>query len=843
MAFFHAFAGVRFITISSVNMPGRASCEWLISAHRLYATWWSTSIHSKRTIGCGVGSSGNAFLCARWNWLLSKVSEAFPCPMTGLPSSSVWRSCFVLDDDAYDLLGSGRDYAGTLQQPLAFANTMRLRLSFRHSCDLIWLLNGYTLPRLQHLHVTQEKLRHDSCRCDQLSFYSLRAEDFDGSRVGCAHLHSLQLRQVPMDVLITLITHLESIRDLESFVLSNCSVEGTYRCEQRCVYSSLFSSLDRVALRTSRNCIANRFTRLRRLEFVFYLPVETMLEEVDLNWFHLGHDAVHSHVEKILLLYTSPYLFDQQRHLSNHACEQTSTSNETMEHLQWTLDCDPSSVSPTLTHLQRVHSLSLSADIQVRSRRADDHDAHRARPSRSRRQGCLRGPLSSHVCVPSNSTSTGIRSKGENNMSGPWHQWSIDVPSSNSCVSVLRLSSAWRSGGMTWKCCSRIPLCLGRLCESWTFLWRQANGTFRRCPWSDSCQRRWHFHSCAISRLVLVGFPSFSTFSCQRLWQVARVYLRQLGSRVTRVFVREMLAKIVSDALTRPSIALCDDQWARSFIRAETQLRRPTSPDKKKFTLLRVRVCEWGGYGSHSSTLGISSGLRTEIFKKEIGPIYPRVRITFHPHPCVEHQVQNESAWGWSGKGAARAVSPWCHWNEDQRSKAIGSQRIYRARESTRRMSLCQRKSEERFERSDGTDATGRSCRSDVWTSPRDWNSRMRIDGREAHGNERWDCHSHAEDPHCSGIRRYAGGIRSGIVPKSLWWMTVRCVVPVGESTRRSCRRLPCDKSIAITGVRLRYASPCLTTADSQRRCFLSRWNIADESFEVFRCLQTMNRC
>ena len=167
-------------------------------------------------------------------------------------------------------------------------------------------------------------------------FYSLRAEDFDGSRAGCAHLRTLQLLQVPMDVVITLITH------LESFVLSNSSVEGTYRCEQRCVYSSLFSSLDRVALRTFRNCIANHFTHLRRLQFAFYLPVETILEEVDLNWFHLDHDAVHSHVDKILLLYTSPYLFHQQRHLYNHPCKQTSTSNETIEHLQWTLDCDPS---------------------------------------------------------------------------------------------------------------------------------------------------------------------------------------------------------------------------------------------------------------------------------------------------------------------------------------------------------------------------------------------------------------------------------------------------------------------------------------------------------------------
>ena len=318
------------------------------------------------------------------------------------------------------MLGSGRDYADTLQQqPLAFANAVRFRLSLRHSCDLFWLLNGVTLPRLEHLHLTQEKLRNTSHALDQPSCLPLRAGDFDGSRVGGAHLRSLQLREVPMDMVMTLVTHLESIRHLQSFVLVNCSVEGSIDVSDTASTLLLFIYFDRVTLRTFRNCIANSFTRVRRLQFVFYLPVETMLEEVDLNWFPLGHDAVHSHVEKILLLYTSPYLFHQQRHLSNHACEQTSTSNETMEHLQWTLDCDPSSVSPTLTDLQRVHSLSLDADIQVRSRRADDHDAHRARPSRSRRQGCLRGPLSSYVCVRSNSTSTGIRSKGEKNLPGP----------------------------------------------------------------------------------------------------------------------------------------------------------------------------------------------------------------------------------------------------------------------------------------------------------------------------------------------------------------------------------------------------------------------------------------
>jgi hypothetical protein len=143
-----------------------------------------------------------------------------------------------------------------------------------------------------------------------------------------------------------------------------------------------FDHTSRIALRAFKNCIANRFTRLRRLQYVFYLPVETMLDEVDLDWFHLGHDAVHQHVDKVLLLYTSPDLFHQQRHLYNHVCEQTPTSNETMEHLQWTLDCDPSSIDDTLTHLQRVHSLSLYADIQVHTRRVNHSDAHRVRSPR-----------------------------------------------------------------------------------------------------------------------------------------------------------------------------------------------------------------------------------------------------------------------------------------------------------------------------------------------------------------------------------------------------------------------------------------------------------------------------
>ena len=139
---------------------------------------------------------------------------------------------------------SGKDYAGTLPQPLIFANTVRLRLSLQHSCDIVWLLNGDTLPRLEHLHVTQEKLRRGSCCGDQLSSYSLRAEDFHASRVGCAHLRTLQLRRVPMDVVITLVTHLKSIRHLESFVLVNCSVEGMDWCGPRCVDFS-FAFVDR----------------------------------------------------------------------------------------------------------------------------------------------------------------------------------------------------------------------------------------------------------------------------------------------------------------------------------------------------------------------------------------------------------------------------------------------------------------------------------------------------------------------------------------------------------------------------------------------------------------------
>lgn len=126
------------------------------------------------------------------------------------------------------MLGSGKHFADTLQPPLVFANTVRLRLSLRHSCDFLWLLNGVTLPRLEHLHLTQEKRQNTPLGRDQPSCLLLRAEDFLGSQVGCPHLRSLQLRQVPMDMVMTLVTHLESIRHLQSFVLINCSVEGSF---------------------------------------------------------------------------------------------------------------------------------------------------------------------------------------------------------------------------------------------------------------------------------------------------------------------------------------------------------------------------------------------------------------------------------------------------------------------------------------------------------------------------------------------------------------------------------------------------------------------------------------
>ena len=45
----------------------------------------------------------------------------------------------------------------------------------------------------------------------------------------------------------------------------------------------------------------------------------------------------------------------------------------------------------------------------------------------------------------------------------------------------------------------------------------------------------------------------------------------------------------------------------------------------------------------------------------------------FSSSPLCQHRVQNERVAGWSGKRAARAVSSWCHWNEDQRSEASQS--------------------------------------------------------------------------------------------------------------------------------------------------------------------------
>ncbi len=105
--------------------------------------------------------------------------------------------------------------------------------------------------------------------------------------------------------------------------------------------------------------------------------MQTKLETIDLDWSRLDHDAVHSHADKVLLLYTSPYPLHHQRHLYNHLREPTTTSNETIEHLRWTLDCDPCSIDGTLAHLKPVHSLHLYADIHVRPTRVDPHHAHR----------------------------------------------------------------------------------------------------------------------------------------------------------------------------------------------------------------------------------------------------------------------------------------------------------------------------------------------------------------------------------------------------------------------------------------------------------------------------------
>ena len=114
-----------------------------------------------------------------------------------------------------------------------------------------------------------------------------------------------------------------------------------------------------------KRCIRNVMIRLCCLRFLLYLPAETKIENIDLNWFYLNHTTVEYEINRLMILYTVPYLLNSQRQVYNHTFGQQSTINNDINHIQWIVDRDPSSIDTTLTHFQYVNSLVICFDIQV----------------------------------------------------------------------------------------------------------------------------------------------------------------------------------------------------------------------------------------------------------------------------------------------------------------------------------------------------------------------------------------------------------------------------------------------------------------------------------------------
>ena len=119
---------------------------------------------------------------------------------------------------------------------------------------------------------------------------------------------------------------------------------------------------------TFKSSITSFLICLHNLQFVLYLPVETKIEKIDLYWFHLNHRAVEYEINEVILLYTVPYLLNSQRKVYNHTFGRRSTNNK-IDHIQWTVDCDSLSINNTLTHFQYVNSLELYYRITVRNER------------------------------------------------------------------------------------------------------------------------------------------------------------------------------------------------------------------------------------------------------------------------------------------------------------------------------------------------------------------------------------------------------------------------------------------------------------------------------------------
>ncbi len=154
-----------------------------------------------------------------------------------------------------------------------------------------------------------------------------------------------------------------------SLILVNCNAKGMYVSFQLIKSLFIFSYADKNELITLKSSITSFLVCLRNLQFVIYLPVETKLEKIDLYWFDLNHRAVEYEINEVILLNTVPYLLNSQRKVYNHTFGRQSTINNKINHIQWTVDCNPSSINITLTQFQYVNSLELYYDIKVRNER------------------------------------------------------------------------------------------------------------------------------------------------------------------------------------------------------------------------------------------------------------------------------------------------------------------------------------------------------------------------------------------------------------------------------------------------------------------------------------------
>lgn len=134
---------------------------------------------------------------------------------------------FLLDNSSFPWRSSLSECAIHSHQVFTFANTVRLRLSFQHLSDLALLMQCHTLPRIEHLHLTMENGLHQSPNgYENASSLRFSSNHFHQSQSSRMNLRTLFLRQIDMSDVIQLIENVESISQLQSFVLVNCHVQS-----------------------------------------------------------------------------------------------------------------------------------------------------------------------------------------------------------------------------------------------------------------------------------------------------------------------------------------------------------------------------------------------------------------------------------------------------------------------------------------------------------------------------------------------------------------------------------------------------------------------------------------